>query len=229
MLSFSSALPKLIFINAELLTDWCLLGSLLRFSRLLRLLLLFRYWLFLFGLLFFFLFLSLLFCIFFPLNFLQQSLQFFFLLLLFRLFHFLFRSFFLNRLLINRLFRFNNYCFLLLFFCFTVWTILASEGKGVLDCVEVELFFLQLLSLKTPFHSLQMSKITSSEFFFGIEWHNISLLFLWLFLKLLSLSGWLKGLRLWDRFWLFLLFLWWFWFWVILVTWDVIPSVVGCR
>ena len=112
-------------------------------------------------------------------HFLEESLQFFLLLLLFGFFDILLSLFsvFLG------LFMFGfgwDLSGLFLFFFLAVGTVVVS-GKGILDGVEMESLLLEFFSFESSLDSLEIGEL-SSEFFLGIEGYDVRfLLFLLIF------------------------------------------------
>jgi hypothetical protein len=88
-----------------------------------------------------------------------------------------------------------------LLFGLAVGGLLIAKGEGVSNSIEMELFLLQLLSLESSLDCFEMGELSPSKLFFGVEWHNMSLLrlfFLFGLFILVYLLDWLLllfGLR----------------------------------
>jgi len=226
---FSLTLTKLILIKKDVLADCKLFSRFFLFSNWLIFdFLLFLHFLFsFFGLLFLFLLLTLLFRSFLlsP-QFFQQGLELFLFLLFFAFLLFLLTTFYLfDRLLRGRLSDRSSLFFL--FFIFTVRWLLVAESKRIFNCIQMELFLFQLLSLESSLDGLEMCEITSSKFLLSIERNNIRLSFFIILLSLLDFLSLSSLLLLTDNLGFYLLSLLLLWLRLVFIAGYVVPSVGG--
>lgn len=226
---FSSTLTELIFIKIIVLADCKLFSSFRLFSHWLIFdFLLFLHFLFSFlGLLFLFLLLTLLFGSFLlSSQFFKQGLKLFLFLLFLAFLLLLLTTFYLfDRLFRSRLSDRSSLFFLL--FILTVRWLLVAKSKRIFNCIKMELFLFQLLSLESALDGLEMSEIPASKFLLSIERNNIGLSFFIILLSLFDFLSLSALLQLANDLGFYLLSLLVLWLRLVLIAGYVVPSVGG--